>query len=822
MRRIVFLGLIIFFALANLLSANDKYLTYTQTFPWIGPEGEDPEVVFADLIEQDRLISVLHYESRFWYDCYKWHNDIGKIRNDCLYKIKVSCCVSNNYKKHVVHTPPNRDPTTIIVDINGTGNYTSIQEGINNSVNGDTILVYPGTYFENINYNGKNITVASLYITTQTDSFIHKTIIDGNQNGSVVTFESGEDTAAVLCGFTIQNGSGTEQGNFIVGGGIFCINSQSTISNCRIRNNLSQFGGGICLYNTFINISDVDIFDNHAISWAGGIGFYNSFALFDPINRCDIYLNYSGNGSDLRAFVNTTSVSVFVDTFTVSKPTDYYVSPLDQFTIDIKNCKVNIVDSDLYVSPSGDDANSGFSQTDPLKTLSYAMTKISSDSTSCNRIYLSNGTYSPFTNGDIFPINCKDYVSLQGENKDQTILDGNSEYYLLYSYEDGDYSIRDITFQNGFNDITGGGISIHYGHNILVENVNLLSNRADIGGGGLNIFESQGIFKNLTIRNNSSNGGGGIRISNNSNPVLINCIIDSNYILTPGWGTTGGVSCVVDCSPVFINTRVTNNISDECSGMGFGSSNPILINCTICDNSDNPDGTINIGDNTMILKNNVILRNYSEFEITYWDTYPPSVAEVYYTNIKDSINGINTNNNGTIIWGDGNIDEDPLFVGGDPFSYELTKYSPCIDAGTPDTTGLHLPATDLAGNPRIYNGRIDIGAYEYQGYGIDEPDTSFIHNLYLFKNAPNPFKESTTISFISADYERIKEYTLSIYNTKGQLVRRYNGNEENFWVKTEIVWNGTDEQGKQVAPGTYLYKLEYNGHAVVRKMVLLR
>ncbi|MCD6328923.1 MAG: gliding motility-associated C-terminal domain-containing protein [Candidatus Cloacimonetes bacterium] len=168
------------------------------------------------------------------------------------------------------------------------------------------------------------------------------------------------------------------------------------------------------------------------------------------------------------------------------------------------------------------------------------------------------------------------------------------------------------------------------------------------------------------------------------------------------------------------------------------------------------------------------------------------------------------------------MDSLPQFVGGNPFSYELTKYSPCIDKGTPDTTGLNLPATDLAGNQRIYNGRIDIGAYEYQGYGIDQPDTSFIHSLYLFQNTPNPFNNETEILFITADYERVENYTLSIYNTKGQLVRRYDGKTNDFWVKTKIVWDGTDEYGRQVAPGTYLYKLEYNGNAVVRKMIRIR
>jgi len=98
---------------------------------------------------------------------------------------------------------------TYTVSLDGTGDYTTIQDGIDASSNGDTVLVFPETYFENIDYNGKNITLASLYLTTQIDSFVKTTIIDGNQNGSVVRAINGEDETAMLCGFTIQNGSGS-------------------------------------------------------------------------------------------------------------------------------------------------------------------------------------------------------------------------------------------------------------------------------------------------------------------------------------------------------------------------------------------------------------------------------------------------------------------------------------------------------------------------------------------------------------------------------------------------------------------------------------
>ena len=126
--------------------------------------------------------------------------------------------------------------------INVPANYSSIQEAIDAAVNGDTVLVAPGTYVESIDFNGKAIIVMS----SGGPDF---TTISWNATGDVVTFESGEALDSVLHGFTITAGFGircfgaspTISGNLIEGClvyGVACTQVANpdiignTISNC--------------------------------------------------------------------------------------------------------------------------------------------------------------------------------------------------------------------------------------------------------------------------------------------------------------------------------------------------------------------------------------------------------------------------------------------------------------------------------------------------------------------------------------------------------------------------------------------------------------
>ena len=220
--------------------------------------------------------------------------------------------------------------------------FATIQAGINAASDGDTVLVQPGTYVENINFNGKNIVVGSLMLTTGDTSYISSTIIDGNQSGSVVKIENNE-LNPIIFGLTIQNGHSD------VGGGIFIEAANANISNCLIKNNTSTNngwlgGGGIYHAQTGMN-------DN---SWGQNTGFLN-------VESCVISHNKAGTSGGYGGGIYVGGMSE-LDTHAIIKNTLIYNNEAGLKgggVATLLGVEIKVINSTISKNLAGD-ANGGF------------------------------------------------------------------------------------------------------------------------------------------------------------------------------------------------------------------------------------------------------------------------------------------------------------------------------------------------------------------------------------------------------------------------------------------------------------------------------
>jgi hypothetical protein len=147
---------------------------------------------------------------------------------------------------------------------------------------------------------------------------------------------------------------------------------------------------------------------------------------------------------------------------------------------------------------------------------------------------------------------------------------------------------------------------------------------------------------------------------------------------------------------------------------------------------------------------------------------------ISYTLMEGDIN-VNFSNTegpeGHVWYGEGNINEDPLFEGSAEHPYQLSAGSPCIDAGNPDTTGTQLFIWDLLGNYRFWDGDldgdtiVDMGAYEFGSVGVKIPEFKTQHSTFNISCYPNP-----TFEIVHIEYE-IKNPTLvsiQVFNVIGE------------------------------------------------------
>jgi hypothetical protein len=152
--------------------------------------------------------------------------------------------------------------------------YPTIQSAIDAAVDGDTVIVAPGTYTgdgnRDIDFLGKAITVRS---TDPNDlDIVVSTIIDCNKEVSHrgFSFHSGETPSSILSGLTITNGDLSV--GLGTGAGIYCERCSPTIKNCIVTDNSAGSGGGIACLGGSPRIINCTISNNRSRSPVGAVG----------------------------------------------------------------------------------------------------------------------------------------------------------------------------------------------------------------------------------------------------------------------------------------------------------------------------------------------------------------------------------------------------------------------------------------------------------------------------------------------------------------------------------------------------------------------
>jgi hypothetical protein len=442
----------------------------------------------------------------------------------------------------------------------------SIQAGINAAANGDTVLVADSTYYENINFNGKAITVASYMIMDNDSTHRDSTIINGSQPtnpdiGSVVSFVSGEDTNSVIYGFTITGGTGTLYSSDVrIGGGIYYKYSGAFIIHNKIvfnsvNHNQDCSGGGIGTSTGLHDLHQIvvknNIIESNTItggraSRGGGISIIAGKIIGNRIrfNSCNATISNAVGGA-ITNYCDTTfhRTLVIIDS--------------------------NIITHNLVESTQGYGIGGGVDI--QMSNVHLTSNLISHNTGSSNSLYVY---------GCGIRLRYSKAISIIKDN----IISHNNPINSLNTCGGGLVlaGTRGVTIQgNDFINNTadwGGGIYEEVSVGSIISGNRFYSNTANGGGGGIFLYDaSPEIFNNLIVNNNALLNGGGIdAFDPNSQPQIIN-----NTIVADTAGLYGGGICINSDSVIVMNTILWGNSAPTGGQIDTTGGKPRVVYCDV-------------------------------------------------------------------------------------------------------------------------------------------------------------------------------------------------------------------------------------------------
>jgi len=232
--------------------------------------------------------------------------------------------------------------------------------------------------------------------------------------------------------------------------------------------------------------------------------------------------------------------------------------------------------------------------------------------------------------------------------------------------------------------------------------------------------------------------------------------------------------------------------------------------CTFARNGPGRAGVIRVSGGNATIQNSIfaysflgvaICRAAGTQQVSHCDFYGNGSGDLFDDNLPDFGVIDTVNANGDSCDGYFNVFRDPMFADTAADDYHLTWGSPCIDAGDP-------------ASPPDPDGTVaDMGAEYYDHLAADRPRSTAVQQYGLDQNYPNPFNAVTTITFALPSESDVK---LGVFDITGRLVATV---AEGMHGAGE---HAVTFDAAALPSGIYVYRLEINGIAQSRKLVLIK
>jgi parallel beta-helix repeat protein len=412
--------------------------------------------------------------------------------------------------------------------------HVTIQGAIDAAVNGDTIVISPGTYNEyELNTGGKDIVIIGSSIRTNGDTDV---TIDAQGQGSVFVFDSGETQTTQLTSLIITGGAST------LGAGVYCNGSSPTLTNCTIHSNAATFyGGGLCAANAASpRIDSCLITANTATSGAGL--YLNSDS---TVTNCSVTSNTASvYGGGVRIYSSDSSI----DNCLIAGNTAAFGGGL---AAALSDCSI----TDCSILSNNADNGGGVHHNDGVLTLTDASIQGNSATDSGGGMYnegagtltalgvtLNQNTAANYGGG----VHVAATRGTVGHSMTSCIFTQNSALYgggasvvgntVSFSYcTFGATTLRGEQIGNAAS--YGGGM-YYYGSSGGITRSEVEYNTATIDGGGIYLDSSSNPnISSVTLNgNDASDDGGGIAALGGSDPTIFNCTFQNNDAADAGGG----------------------------------------------------------------------------------------------------------------------------------------------------------------------------------------------------------------------------------------------------------------------------------------------